>query len=58
MNDTTSNILKKKKIFGQLKKEPVKQGHVRLVKCQLILKANCQAIDSPKKRTNEFAFLT
>ena len=25
-------------------------------KGQLILKANCQAIDSPKKRTNEFAF--
>ena len=25
-------------------------------KGQLISKANCQAVDSPKKRTNEFAF--
>ena len=25
-------------------------------KGQLILKANCQAIDSPNKQTNEFAF--
>ena len=27
-----------------------------LFKGQLISKANCQAVDSPKKRTNEFAF--
>ena len=26
------------------------------IKGQLISKANCQAVDSPKKRTNEFAF--
>ena len=29
-----------------------------LVKGQLISKANCQAEDSPKKRTNEFVFTT
>ena len=28
----------------------------RLVKGQLILKANCQAVNSSKKRTNEFIF--
>ena len=28
----------------------------RAPKGQLILKANCQAEDSPKKRTNEFVF--
>ena len=27
-----------------------------ITKGQLISKANCQAVDSPKKRTNEFAF--
>ena len=28
------------------------------VKGQLILKANCQAVNSSKKRTNEFIFTT
>ena len=28
------------------------------IKGQLILKTNCQAEDSPKKRTNEFVFTT
>ena len=31
------------------------KGHV-ITKGQLISKANCQAADSPKKRTDEFAF--
>jgi hypothetical protein len=31
------------------------KGHV-IIKGQLISKANCQVIDSPKKRTDEFAF--
>ena len=30
----------------------------KLSKGQLISKANCQAEDSPKKRTNEFVFTT
>ena len=29
-----------------------------VVKGQLILKANCQAVNSSKKRTNEFIFTT
>ena len=29
---------------------------INKVKGQLILKANCQAVDSPKKRANKFAF--
>ena len=32
-----------------MRKEPITKG-------QLISKAKCQAVDSPKKRTNEFAF--
>ena len=33
-------------------------GKIIEVKGQLISKANCQAEDSPKKRTNEFVFTT
>ena len=32
------------------------RNSVEVAKGQLILKAKCQAVDSPKKRTNEFAF--
>ena len=31
---------------------------IQVTKGQLISKANCQADDSPKKRTNEFVFTT
>ena len=35
---------------------PIFWQFLEIPKGQLISEANCQAVDSPKKRTNEFAF--
>ena len=42
--------------FGSLNSDIPKRPYLDWAKGQLISKANCQAEDSSKKRTNEFVF--